>query len=156
MTSTGELPKEDVVRDVTLRERVHNDEQEGKFSKLNWNDYALVVIKSYHGVNVRAQFGKIWCNLAKFRPSFGYFENFDPGNTVTPLMYGSNWVPWHEQVWAEILLSLHSSTWFVGERGGARRGVDFNVIIPLALLALSLASQNEATSICEAGDPTEG
>ena len=41
----------------------------------------------------------IWKNLAKLRPPFGYFENFDPGNTVTPLMYWSNWVPWHEQVW---------------------------------------------------------
>ena len=41
-------------------------------------------------------------NLAKFgkiETFIWLFRKFGPGNTVTPLMYGSNRVPWHEQVW---------------------------------------------------------
>ena len=38
-----------------------------------------------------AKFGKIETLIWLFQKSW-------PGNTVTPLMYGSNWVPWHEQV----------------------------------------------------------
>ena len=53
-----------------------------------------------------AKFGKIETLIWLFQKSW-------PGNTVTPLMYGSNWVPWHEQVWvrhskARLWLSIHS------------------------------------------------